>query len=286
MTPLFSDAGYARLGAIVQPGVLCVFDFDGTLAPIVSQPEQAVLSVPVLSRLLALQRVARIGILTGRALADIAPRLQFTPDFMVGNHGLEGLPDSPQQIGQFQQLCSAWRHDLEQAFSNASDCALSDPGIVLEDKLISLSVHYRHAEQQVPVADALRALFATLAPAPRIIGGKYVFNLLPTAAGDKGTAFEQLMLHSGAPGALYVGDDVTDEDVFQLQREDLLSIRIGQSLDSSAQFFLRRHVDIVQLLDELIARLSDVTGAGSPPSAQVADAGSRYHASQVGKKDA
>ena len=257
MTSLYSEAGRARLDAIVQPGVLCVFDFDGTLSPIVPAPDEAFLPAPVLARLQALQGLARIGILTGRALADIAPRLNFKPDFLVGNHGLEGLPQSSQQISHFRQLCSNWHSDVRQALTSG---ALADPGVMVEDKLISLSVHYRHAERQEPVVTALRALFAGLTPAPRIIGGKYVFNLLPHAAGDKGTAFEQLMQHSGAPSALYVGDDVTDEDVFKLHRPDLLSIRIGQSQHSSAEFFLRRHVDIVRLLDDLIERLS---GAGS-----------------------
>ena len=43
MTPLFSRAGQARLGQIVQPGLLCVFDFDGTLSPIVTHPERVAL---------------------------------------------------------------------------------------------------------------------------------------------------------------------------------------------------------------------------------------------------
>lgn len=259
MAPLYPDAGRARMDAIVQPGVLCVFDFDGTLSPIVPVPNQAALPTPVLARLQTLQRQARIGILTGRALADITPRLDFTPDFLVGNHGLEGLPWTSHQISQqtshFQQLCRTWHAEVQQALASGP---LADPGVMVEDKLISLSVHYRHAERHEPVATALRALFARLTPLPRIIGGKYVFNLLPQAAGDKGTAFEQLMRYSRAPSAIYVGDDVTDEDVFKLHRPDLLSIRIGQSQHSSAEFFLRRHVDIVRLLDDLIHRLASV----------------------------
>ena len=262
MTPLYPDAGRARLDAIVQPGVLCMFDFDGTLAPIVPVPDQAFLPEPVLARLQTLQGLARIGILTGRALADIAPRLHFIPDFLVGNHGLEGLPQTNLQISEqsshFQDLCRAWHTEVQQALTSG---VLADPGVMVEDKLISLSIHYRHAERHEPVATALRVLFAGLTPAPRIIGGKYVFNLLPQAAGDKGTAFEHLLRHSGAPSALYVGDDVTDEDVFRLRRPDVLSIRIGQSQHSSAEFFLRRHVDIVRLLDDLIQRLSGATRA-------------------------
>ncbi len=253
MTPLYSDAGLIRLDTIVQPGVLCAFDFDGTLSPIVPLPDQAFLPAPILARLQSLQQLARIAILTGRALADIRPRLRFTPDFLIGNHGLEGLPQTSRQISQFQDLCRNWHGDVRQALASG---VLADPGVMVEDKQISLSVHYRHAERHEPVASALRALFAQLTPAPRVIGGKYVFNLLPATAGDKGTAFEHLIRHTGARSAIYVGDDVTDEDVFKLLRPDLLSIRIGQSQHSSAEFFLRRHVDIVRLLDDLIQRLA------------------------------
>ena len=263
MTPLYCDAGRARLDAIVQSGMLCIFDFDGTLSPIVPVPDQACLPEPVLARLQTLQRLTRVGILTGRALADIVPRLNFTPDFLVGNHGLEGLPQSCQQISHFQQMCRGWLGEVQRALASGP---LADPGVMVEDKLISLSVHYRHVERHEPVATNLRALFARLTPAPRVIGGKYVFNLLPQAAGDKGTAFLHVMRHSDAPSAIYVGDDVTDEDVFKLQIPHLLSIRIGQSQHSSAEFFLRRQVDIVRLLDDVIHRLvSDAATTHSIP---------------------
>ncbi len=250
--PLFSENGAARLDAVVRPGMLCVFDFDGTLAPIVAQPDQARLPETVRLRLLALQRFVPVAILTGRALADIVTRLDFDADYMVGNHGLEGLPDSSVRRLSFEQDCTAWRLQLEQALANHQRF---DPALLIEDKAISLSVHYRHASDQLQSQKDLMQLFAVLIPQPRIITGKCVFNLLPQAAGDKGTAFEELMRISGASTAIYVGDDVTDEDVFRLQRPDLLSVRIGEHVDSAAQFMVPAYSDMLPLLDQLIARL-------------------------------
>ena len=265
MTPLFSAAGTAVLEAIVRPGLLCVFDFDGTLAPIVSQPDQARLPASVRERLVALQRRTPVAILTGRALADIGARLQLTADFLVGNHGLEGLPDSSRRRADFLQRVDLWRAALQLAFA---DQDRFDPQLVLEDKAVSLSVHYRHVQDQTKVRAALEALFATLTPAPRIIAGKCIYNLLPQGAGDKGAAFNQLMVLSGASAAIYVGDDVTDEDVFRLVRKDLLSVRVGHAEDSAAPFFLPHHTDIVLLLDRLIERLAlspAITPATAPP---------------------
>ena len=258
MTPLFSTPGSLRLTTTIQPGVLCVFDFDGTLSPIVAQPAQARLPPEIRKRLLALQKLTPVAILTGRSLADIRDRLGFTTDFVVGNHGLEGLPESAQRRAGFEKICSGWHRSLQQAFvANGKFC----PEILMEDKQVSLSIHYRHASDQAAVQHSLQQLFAMLTPAPRIIAGKFVFNLLPEGAGDKGSAFNQLMMLSGAATAIYVGDDVTDEDVFRLARPDLLSVRIGYATDSAAAFFLPHAEDIVRLLDDLICRLA---GAARP----------------------
>lgn len=61
---------------------------------------------------------------------------------------------------------------------------------------------------------------------------------------------------SGAPGALYVGDDVIDEDVFRLGRNDVLTVRIERAGNSTAEFHLNHRLEMVQLFDELIGRLS------------------------------
>ena len=253
MKPLFSAEGTACLDAIVRPGVLCVFDFDGTLAPIVAQPDDAHLPAPVRVRLETLQQHAPVAILTGRALNDINARLNFKADYMVGNHGLEGLPDSADRRHAYEQVCNGWRSLIQAALT---DAGRFEPTLLLEDKEISLSLHYRHARNQAVARQHLLALFESLSPAPRVIAGKCVYNLLPQGSGDKGTAFAHLMHLSGATSAIYVGDDVTDEDVFALAREDLLSVRVGQTTGSAAPFFLRRHADILRLLEELSARLT------------------------------
>jgi trehalose 6-phosphate phosphatase len=126
---------------------------------------------------------------------------------------------------------------------------------LLENKRYSLSVHYRETSDPEQAASWLQALFDGLSPRPRVVAGKYVFNLLAHDACNKGSALEQLMHTSGARHAIYVGDDVTDEDVFQLHRADVLSVRIEQGQESAAEFFLPQAEDILWLLEELAARL-------------------------------
>src|SRR3569623_88817 len=253
MIPLFSPSGLRRLDQVVCPGLLCVFDFDGTLSPLVTHPEHANMPEEVQQRLMTLKNPATVAVITGRSVADIRQRLGFDPHYFAGNLGLEGVPGWEGRTRQYEESCRAWSRKLAAALA---DRARFDPGISLEDKRYSLSIHYRHANDHRRAAEALHALFASQTPEARVIGGKYVFNLMPDDTVDKGRALEQLMRISGACAAIYAGADVTDEAVFRLHRPDVLSVRVEASSDSAAELFLQRREEIVRLLDELIAHLS------------------------------
>lgn len=252
MISIFSPQGRQRLDAAVQKGLLCVFDFDGTLAPIVPEADQAYLPAEVKQRLIRLMQLAPVAILTGRSLQDIRSRLDFEPNYVLGNHGIEGLPGWEKRALQHQEQCQAWVESLTEAMQAEGGF---DPGIRIEDKRYSLSVHYRQTSDPQKAESQLAALFAKLMPEARVMDGKFVFNLLPPGAEHKGSAMEKLIKLAGARGTIYVGDDVTDEDVFCLRRPDLLSIRVEAVESSAAALFLPHPGDILLLLDELIRRL-------------------------------
>lgn len=242
----FSAAGLQRLVQMAGPRLLCVFDFDGTLAPIVARHDQAALPDEVRSQLLQLAEVATIGILTGRSLADVRERLGFTPHYTMGNHGIEGVPGWEDRSAAYAELSREWRQQLNVLLQTQDD-----PGIQIEDKHYSLSVHYRLARDPLMSARRLLDLFDRLQPAPRIVAGKCVFNLLPQGAADKGSALIQLITATHAQGAIYVGDDVTDEDVFRLRRDDILSVRTEYEAYSAAEFFLTNQLEMPRLLEAL-----------------------------------
>jgi trehalose 6-phosphate phosphatase len=249
----FFEFGAPRLDEIVQPGMLCAFDFDGTLAPILKDPARVCMPAAVLDRLYVLAQHARVAIISGRSLEDVGAHLHFRPDFVVGNHGIEGIPGWEARAEYYRQLCLEWELRLTLALKER---ASFDPGIWIEQKTYTLSVHYRTVRDHPKAVAELLRLFATLAPAARIVGGKCVFNLVPPDAPDKGMALAALCEASGASGAIYVGDDVTDEDVFKLRREDWLTVRIEHSGTSAAEFHLHHRLDMVRLIDTLIMRLS------------------------------
>lgn len=257
MTPLFSVPGQRRLDEIVRPGLLCVFDFDGTLAPIVAHPDDARLPAAIRDRLDRLARHVPVGILTGRSVEDARSRIDFAADFIVGNHGIEGMPGWERRAARYADACRLWQDAIGTALKDAS---WPDAGVMIEDKRYSLSVHYRNAADPSRVAARLSGMFAKLSPLPRVIAGKCVFNLLPDDAADKGSALTQLMDLSGAATTIYVGDDVTDEHAFRLRRPGLLTVRVEALPDSAAEFYLERFDEMGRFLDDLLARLGR-TGA-------------------------
>jgi trehalose 6-phosphate phosphatase len=254
MKLLFSETGMSRLAEIARPGLLCAFDFDGTLAPIVKTPSEARLPDEMREHLLRLSDYAPVAIITGRSLQDIRERVGFAPDFLIGNHGIEGVPGWESYAAEHEAQCRSWHAQLADALHNM------DPGISLEDKRYSLSVHYRLAHDPAAAFEQLAAAMARLAPSPRVIEGKFVLNLLAPDARHKGDALVQLMQASKARSALYIGDDVTDEDVFRMRRENVLSIRVEHGASSAADFYLPHLRDMTLALTHVIERLRS-TGA-------------------------
>lgn len=257
MISLFTEAGRAALRQFLTKPALCLFDFDGTLAPIANDPDRVSLPQPIQQRLQALQQRTRVGIITGRSLADMKKRLAFEPDYLIGNHGLEGLPDWQRYAADNYAMCRRW-----QTILTALPAEISDE-LWIEDKAYSLTMHFRQASDPRSVEQALIAKLSTLVPPPRIIAGKFNVSLLPPNAGDKGQAIQQLLTLSPDCRALYVGDDQTDEDVFALNHPAIFSIRVGDETPSAARYGIADHAEIVRLLD-LLLQLLPVRASETP----------------------
>jgi trehalose 6-phosphate phosphatase len=144
-----------------------------------------------------------------------------------------------------------WRQQLAMRFREER----VDAGVWVEDKRVSLSIHYRAAQHRSHAERQIEDLVAELRPMPRFFGGKCVLNLVPHGAPDKGSAVLQLLRVSGCESAIYLGDDQTDEDVFRLSAPNVLSVRIGHTSHTGAAFFLDNRSEVGPLLDELIMRL-------------------------------
>ncbi len=204
-------------------GSLLLFDYDGTLTPIVSHPDLAVLSPSTRDLLLSLSSRPNylVGLVSGRSLADLQDKISSPDIIYAGNHGLEingpGISFTPPEGADQTQLMGRI-YDLMR--ENLADM----PGAMTEHKGLTLSVHTRATPDEA-VSAVEKAFRDTVGPwvdsgQVRITLGKRVLEVRPNVDWDKGKAIRYLM--DAFPRAfppVFFGDDLTDEDGFEAVQE-------------------------------------------------------------------
>jgi len=241
---LLSRRNLQWLREVAARKVLLAFDFDGTLAPIVAEPGAARMRERTARLLEQVCRLYPCAVISGRGRRDVAGRLgQARVKYVVGNHGVEvDGSDAP------------YRSTMARAVTSLERGLATVQGVELEDKGSSISLHYRRARRPNQARSQILQALQVLPGPTRIVPGKFVINVLPFGAPHKGDALLALRDASRAEAALYVGDDVTDEDVFELRQPGrLVTVRVGASRGSSAEYYLRHQREIDLLLEVLVA---------------------------------
>lgn len=246
MQPFLSPAGSVALRFVMQRQPLLGFDFDGTLAPIVTRPGDAKVSTALARRIARLCTLLPVAVVSGRSVADLQQRLPFRPRWIVGNHGAELPARAPDP--QYVQALDPLRDRLR---AHARDIA--EAGIAVEDKGLSIALHYRCA----PVLDRALMVLQPLLRQPlegtRIVGGKRVVNVTAAGAPDKGEAMAALVRDCGASCALYIGDDANDESVFRRAPPHWLTVRVGRDdAHSAASWYVDSEADVAMILESML----------------------------------
>jgi trehalose 6-phosphate phosphatase len=250
MQHLFHHDGEAALAAALRQRPLLAFDFDGTLAPIVARPDDARISQAVSARLKALATQLPLAIVTGRTVDDVRGRLGFEPRYIMGNHGAED-PLDPAAAATLTGVLEPLRQRLR-----ASQAELAEVGVVVEDKGASLALHYRLSRQRERALALIGDVLAPPVAAWRVFGGKMVVNIVPRNAPDKAGAVHGLVARCGAGCAVFAGDDVNDEPVFESAPAHWLTIRIGRAeRHSAARYFLDSPSEMAMLLERMLVLL-------------------------------
>lgn len=245
MKYLFSTEGLQALDECMREPSVYALDFDGTLAPITAFPEGAWMRPATQVLLEHLAGLDVVAVISGRALADLRKRVPFKNVFLVGNHGVESeFKDYTALQKQAEEVCLHWRSNLLQLIVESS----IGPSIELEDKKYSFSLHYRRSTNYSYCVDELMRIAGQLQPLPRIVQGKAVLNLLPPDLPHKGNAVVDLMKHTGLSQAFFIGDDATDEDVFNHCDKSVFTIRVGFAAESAAEYYIRDQAEIEKLL--------------------------------------
>lgn len=251
MTHLFSDEGRLALRTLTTRSILYAFDFDGTLAPI--SPERDAVKIPysVSEWLKELAKRAPCAVVSGRALADLAPRVDGAVPYLIGNHGIESPFASMDSLHAAEEICAAWKRDIATCLAEM----LKSLGGEVEDKRYSLTVHYRGQAQEARARLAILMLLQQLTPAPLLVAGKSSVNALPPGQGGKGSAVVALMVHLRQTGLFFIGGDETDETVFELTESLAMSVRIGRQAESRARFYVNDQVEIEKVIRSLVSEI-------------------------------
>lgn len=243
---LFTESGLSALHSFIDRETLFSFDLDGTLAPIAAVPGDILVPVAIFTELTILNKQAAVAIITGRSRHDARLHLGFVPQYLIGNHGAEGLPGWEEQEVEFSLIAKTWEDQLYTILSDDDR-----EGLLIENKGTTISVHYRGKKDKDAVRSLLLCTFEKLVPRPRRISGKCIENLIPENAPDKGVAMMYLMRHTGYLKGLFVGDDETDETVFELYGDHLFTVRVGSGIKTRARYTLRDQQEISRLLHEI-----------------------------------
>jgi trehalose 6-phosphate phosphatase len=241
MRYLLSRASRPVLTRLARERTLCAFDFDGTLAPITVHPDRAAISDRTRTLLCQVASLYPCAIVSGRARADVLRKLHGVGvERVFGNHGAESGTPQP----RVRKLVSGWMAAFE-------PLPAAYPGVWVEDKGLSLAVHYRQSADKLEARRAIVAAAQKLDNA-RLLGGKQVVNVVVQGAPGKREAVAAVRDRLHCSAVLFVGDDENDEGAFALEGETV-AVRVGRKKHSRARYYLRTQAEMDRLLELLIS---------------------------------
>lgn len=219
--------------------LLVGLDFDGTLAPLVDHPDDAVPDSDAIAliRDLSASEGTRVAIISGRSLSDLRSRLgdEVPGAILIGEHGNDRGAEAPES-------------DTLDRATRFIDVLKGDRDVVVERKARSVTFHTRNLDADATEeAISLVRAWAAEHPDVTLLEGKEVLELT-VATGTKGDAIRGLA--EAGDGILYIGDDQTDETVFAVLGPDDVGVKVGPG-PTAARFRVKNVAEVVELLEAL-----------------------------------
>ena len=244
------------------PILLVATDYDGTLSPIVDNPDDA---KPVRESIIALRALATLSgthcaVISGRSLSDLANLSSLDGQIMlVGSHGSEFDQDFVRTLTDEQVLLR------QRVLDEMHRIAAEDKRFHIETKPASIAFHYRNVadEKAEKAVNELLAGAATWDDV-RVKSGKKVIELAVVHT-SKGDCIDALRHRVGATAVVYFGDDITDEDAFVRLHGPDVSVKVGTG-ESAATFRIHDPTEVARRLARLAsAREAFLAGADAIP---------------------
>ncbi|KAI8581956.1 hypothetical protein K450DRAFT_269743 [Umbelopsis ramanniana AG] len=239
------------------------FDYDGTLTPIRSRPDDAIPSDEMIDHLKKLceDRDNTLWVISGRDEAFLEHYLGHIPNLgLSAEHGcFIRDPGSPNWVNLAEQIDMVeWKAQVTKVFQQYTDIT---PGSFIESKKCALTWHYRQADEKLGPANAeecRRQLEKEILPKfdVHVLVGKMNLEVRPSAL-NKGEIVKNLLSkHSQVDFIFCAGDDQTDEDMFrslrnakQVDQDATFSCLVGSNKSETlADYFVSSPADIVNVL--------------------------------------
>ena len=228
-------------------------DYDGTLTPIVNDPEKAFLDPDMRQTLKKVAEKWVIAVISGRDLKTIQNFVKLDNLYYAGSHGFDIA--GPANLSLEMQKGEDFLPVLDKAQTRLEENLADISGAAIERKKFSIAIHYRNVApaQAGAVKEAVRRVQKENAQL-RITEGKKVFELQPDIDWHKGKALawlmEKLKLGLDTYYPMYIGDDITDEDAFEALEEIGTSVVVkGSFHPTSADFVLENTGETAAFLE-------------------------------------
>lgn len=246
---------YGQLIGITSARESMVFlDYDGTLAPIVSDPDAAALVDGAAEALGLVAAVCPVAILSGRDLADVRSRVGTPGIWYAGSHGFELT--GPDGTYHCNEAAATSVPLLEHAAAELTSTLATIAGVRVEHKRFAVAVHYREVAPEH--VDEIVALTHHIGHRDglRVTSGRKIVELRPDIDWDKGTTLAWIRDRIDPAVALlpiYIGDDLTDEDAFDAVHFDGVGIVVRHDEDgdrkTAARFSLQSPEEVREFLE-------------------------------------
>lgn len=234
-------------------------DYDGTLTPIISDPDAAELPDENRNIITELSNITPVAIVSGRDLKDLKSIIEINSVIYAGSHGFDiSGPDGLVMVHESEKEVTP---ALDEAEKNLKEQLQDIRGVKIERKKFAIAVHYRNVEEKdvQEVKDAVQKE-ADRQDILKTGSGKKIRELKPNIDWNKGYALDWLTEKLGWNREkylrIYLGDDITDEDGFEALIEDGIGILVGtHGKKTSASYTLRNTEEVTRFLQHLKDRL-------------------------------
>lgn len=237
--------------------IVFFLDYDGTLTPIVSRPQLAVLNADMRETIKKIvDKGHNVSIVSGRMREDVEQLVGVKGIFYAGSHGMDIKgPSFSLVCEQAQATVSEISQVIDQAKKELADIK----GIVIEEKHFSVALHYRLVEEEEGIFKIKTFVKKIVSKNKklRLMEGKKVFEVLPNIEWNKGQAIRWLMqslnLSWQDSSVVYIGDDLTDEYAFSCVRTRGAGILVASQVrPSAAEFYLSSPEGVMELFEKVI----------------------------------